>query len=89
MDVSDVNKLMKMHQQMATMMKQMRTKGGMKNMLGAAQAAGLKPSDLAKMGGMGGGGMPGGLPGLGGPSAGGLPGLGGGTLPGLPGSKKK
>ena len=88
-DVSDVNKLMKMHQQMATMMKQMRTKGGMKNMLGAAQAAGLKPSDLAKMGGMGGGGMPGGLPGLGGPSAGGLPGLGGGTLPGLPGSKKK
>ena len=88
-DVSDVNKLMKMHQQMATMMKQMRTKGGMNNMLGAAQAAGLKPSDLAKMGGMGGGGMPGGLPGLGGPSAGGLPGLGGGTLPGLPGSKKK
>lgn len=88
-EVSDVNKLMKMHQQMATMMKQMRTKGGMKNMLGAAQAAGLKPSDLAKMGGMGGGGMPGGLPGLGGPSAGGLPGLGGGTLPGLPGSKKK
>lgn len=88
-DVSDVNKLMKMHQQMATMMKHMRTKGGMKNMLGAAQAAGLKPSDLAKMGGMGGGGMPGGLPGLGGPSAGGLPGLGGGTLPGLPGSKKK
>ena len=88
-DVSDVNKLMKMHQQMATMMKQMRTKGGMKNMLGAAQAAGLKPSDLAKMGGMGGGGMPGGLPGLGGPSAGGLPGLGGGTLPGIPGSKKK
>ncbi len=87
-DVSDVNKLMKMHQQMATMMKQMRTKGGMKNMLGAAQAAGLKPSDLAKMGGMSGG-MPGGLPGLGGPSAGGLPGLGGGTLPGLPGSKKK
>jgi signal recognition particle subunit SRP54 len=88
-DVSDVNKLMKMHQQMATMMKQMRTKGGMKNMLGAAQAAGLKPSDLAKMGGMGGGGIPGGLPGLGGPPAGGLPGLGGGTLPGLPGSKKK
>jgi signal recognition particle subunit SRP54 len=91
-DVSDVNKLMKMHQQMATMMKQMRTKGGMKNMLGAAQAAGLKPADLAKMGGMGGG-MPGGLPGLGGPSAGGLPGglpgLGGGSLPGLPGSKKK
>jgi len=88
-DVADVNKLMKMHQQMATMMKQMRTKGGMKNMLGAAQAAGLKPADLAKMGGMGGGGMPGGLPGLGGPSVGGIPGVGGGSLSGLPGSKKK
>jgi signal recognition particle subunit SRP54 len=74
---------------MSAMMKQMRTKGGMKSMLGMAQQAGLKPADLAKMGGMGGGGMPGGLPGLGGPSAGGLPGLGGGSLPGLPGSKKK
>ena len=88
-EVSDVNKLLKMHLQMSTMMKQMRTKGGMKSMLGMAQQAGLKPADLAKMGGMGGGGMPGGLPGLGGPSAGGLPGLGGGSLPGLPGSKKK
>ncbi|MFN3911439.1 signal recognition particle protein [Hyphomonas sp.] len=85
-EVSDVNKLLKMHLQMSTMMKKMRTKGGMKNMLGAAQAAGLSPADLAKMGGMGGG--PG-LTGLGGPSAGGLPGLGGGSLPGLPGSKKK
>ncbi len=85
-DVSDVNKLLKMHLQMAGMMKKMRTKGGMKGMLGAAQAAGLSPADLAKMGG---GGMPGGLPGLGGPSAGGLPGLGGSSLPGLGGTKKK
>jgi signal recognition particle subunit SRP54 len=88
-DVSDVNKLMKMHQQMATMMKQMRTKGGMRNMLGMAQQAGLNPADLAKMGGMGGGSMPGGLPGG---LPGQLPGLGGpsaGGLPGLPGSKKK
>jgi signal recognition particle subunit SRP54 len=89
-DVSDVNKLLKMHLQMSTMMKKMRTKGGMKGMLGAAQAAGLSPADLAKMGS---GGMPGGLPGLGGPSAGGLPGglpgLGGGSLPGLGGTKKK
>ena len=84
-DVSDVNKLLKMHLQMSTMMKKMRTKGGMKSMMGAAQAAGISPADLAKMGG----GMGGGLPGLGGPSAGGLPGLGGGSLPGLPGSKKK
>jgi len=73
-EVSDVNKLLKMHLQMATMMKQMRTKGGMKNILGMAQQAGLGPADLAKMGGMGAG-LPRGLPGLGGPSAGGLPGL--------------
>lgn len=81
-EVSDVNKLLKMHQQMAGMMKKMRTKGGMKNLLGAAQAAGLSPNDLAKMGGGRGGGMPG----LGGS---GLPGLGGGSLPGLPGGGKK
>lgn len=78
-DVADVNKVLKMHQQMATMMKKMRTKGGMKNMLGMAQAAGINPGDLAKMGGMGGGALP----------PGGLPGLGGGGLPGLPGGKKK
>ncbi len=66
--VQEVNKLLKMHLQMAGMMKKMRTKGGMKNMLGMAQAAGLSPGDLAKMGG-------GSLP------SGGLPGLGGGGLP--------
>ena len=54
---------------------------GMKNLLGAAQAAGLSPDDLARMGGQA---MPGGLPGLGGPSL--PPGLGG--LPGLGGKKK-
>ncbi|MCB9970864.1 MAG: signal recognition particle protein [Hyphomonas sp.] len=79
--VQDVNKLLKMHQQMAGMMKKMRTKGGMKNLLGAAQAAGLSPDDLARMGGQA---MPGGLPGLGGPAL--PPGLGG--LPGLGGKKK-
>ena len=77
--VQEVNKLLKMHQQMAGMMKKMRTKGGMKAMMGAASQAGMSPADLARMGGgqlppgMGSGGMPGGLPGLGG----GLPGLGG------------
>jgi len=61
-------------------MKKMRQKGGMKNMMNMAQAAGISPGDLAKMGGAGGG-----LPGLGG---GGLPpGMGG--LPGLGGGKKK
>ena len=48
-EVSDVNKLLKMHLQMSTMMKKMRTKGGMKSMMGAAQAAGISPADLAKM----------------------------------------
>ena len=77
--VQEVNKLLKMHQQMAGMMKKMRTKGGMKAMMGAASQAGMSPADLARMGGqqlppgMGSGGLPGGLPGLGG----GLPGLGG------------
>ena len=79
--VQEVNKLLKMHQQMATMMKKMRTKGGMKAMMGAASQAGMSPSDLAKMGGQQ---MPGGLPGMG---SGGLPGLGG-SLPGLGGKKK-
>lgn len=83
-EVSDVNKVLKMHQQMATMMKKMRTKGGMKNLLGMAQSAGISQSDLAKMGGAAL--PPGGLPGL---SGNGLPGLGGGTLPGLPGGDKK
>jgi signal recognition particle subunit SRP54 len=49
--VQDVNKLLKMHQQMAGMMKKMRTKGGMKNMLSMAQQAGISQADLAKMGG--------------------------------------
>ncbi|WP_340691382.1 signal recognition particle protein [Hyphomonas sp.] len=79
--VQEVNKLLKMHQQMATMMKKMRTKGGMKAMMGAASQAGMSPADLAKMGGQQ---MPGGLPGMG---SGGLPGLGG-SLPGLGGKKK-
>ena len=60
--VQEVNKLLKMHQQMAGMMKKMRTKGGMKNLLGAAQQAGISQADLAKMGGQQ-------LPGLGGGAA--------------------
>ena len=92
--VSEVNKVLKMHQQMAGMMKKM-GKGGMKGLMGAMGGMGVNQSDLAKMaarnGGMGGGQ----LPGLGGPGGAGgqLPGLGGGSLPGglpgLPGGKKK
>ncbi|MGG7565783.1 signal recognition particle protein [Rhodovulum sp. DZ06] len=101
MDVADVNKLLKMHRQMADMMKKMGkmgTKGLMRGGLGA----------LFGKGGMGGGGMPGGMPpgmdaaamqeaakaakaagagkgGLPGGLPGGLGGMPGGGLPGLGG----
>ncbi|MEL6774191.1 MAG: signal recognition particle protein [Pseudomonadota bacterium] len=82
-EVSDVNRVLKMHKQMAGMMKKV-SKGGMKGMMGALGGAGVSPADLAKMGGAPGGQMPG----LGG-APGQLPGLGGGQLPGLGGGKKK
>jgi signal recognition particle subunit SRP54 len=101
--VEEVNKLLKMHRQMADMMKQMgRGKGmfaRMGNMFGMgggapAGMAGMDPAALEKLA-KGGGGLPG-LPGGGAP--GGLPagfpglklpGLGGGGFPGLPGLPKK
>jgi len=71
--VQDVNKLLKMHQEMASAMKKIRKMGGLKG-LGALLGKG------GGLGGMlgGGGGMPqlppgGGLPGLPGPGMGGLP----------------
>ena len=89
--VQDINKLLKMHRQMADMMKKMgKGKGGLASLFGGgdmpdmgemAEGAALDPSGLPK-------GMPpmppGGLPGL--------PGMGGGLprgLPGLPRGKKK
>ena len=75
-EVSDVNKVLKMHRQMADMMKKM-SKGGMKGMMSALGGAGVSPKDLAKMGQ--GASMPGGLPGLG----------GGQLPPGMGGGKKK
>lgn len=76
--VQDVNKIIKMHQEMARAMKQIRKMGGLKGLaamfgkggLGAAmpgldQQSG--PGGLGGMGGLPGGGLPGGkLPGLGG-----------------------
>jgi signal recognition particle subunit SRP54 len=65
--VQDVNRVLKMHKQMAGMMKKM-SKGGMKGMMNMMGQAGVSPGDLAKMGG--GAAMPGGMPnipGLGGP----------------------
>lgn len=64
--VQDVNKLMKMHQDMATMMKKIKKMGGLAK-LGALMG--------------GGGGIGGALGGLMGGGAGGMPGLGGPKLP--------
>ena len=91
--VQEVNRLLKAHQGMATMMKQVGKKGGMKGLAGmmGQMGGGMPPG----MGGMGGGALP---PGLGG-AGGKLPGLGGSMpsedelsklgLPGLGGPKKK
>ncbi len=63
--VQDVNKLIKMHQEMERAMKQIKKMGGL--------------GGLAKLFGKGGLGAA--MPGLGGGQGGGLPGLGGGSLP--------
>jgi signal recognition particle subunit SRP54 len=64
--VQDVNKLLKMHQEMGRAMKQLKKMGGLKG-LGALFGGG----GMGGPGGMGGG--AGGLPGLGGPGGGQLP----------------
>ncbi|RNJ63212.1 MAG: signal recognition particle protein [Porphyrobacter sp. IPPAS B-1204] len=75
-DVQTVNKLLKMHQEMARAMKQIKKMGGLKGLAAMFGGGGAGP-----MGGMPGMGGTGGLPGLGGPGGmggmGGLPGLGG------------
>ncbi len=96
-DVSEINKLLKMHRQMADMMKAMgKQKGGgmLGKMLGGLGGGGgmpgmgdVDPATLdrvareAGLGGPGGLKMPPGLPG-------GLPGMPGGRFPGLPGLGK-
>jgi len=92
--VEEVNRLLKMHRQMADMMKDMgRGKGmfaRMGGMMGMSGGAGggapqVDPAalqNLAKSGG-----LPGGMPSL--PPGLKLPGLGGGGFPGLPGLPKK
>ncbi|PLW76278.1 signal recognition particle protein [Cohaesibacter celericrescens] len=102
--VSEINKLLKMHRQMADMMKMLgKRKGGLGGLFGggmpkvdpaeleAMQKSGQMPDmgDLSK--GLPGGGLPGGLSGLPGGMPG-LPGLGGPKFPGLggmPGKGKK
>src|SRR5690606_26736931 len=97
-DVADVNRLLKMHRQMADMMKAMGKGKGLFGKLmgglGGGMPGGMPPrmSDpkelekLAKSGNLPGG-LPGGLSGLGGAPGGLPPGFGGGRLPGLGGAK--
>jgi signal recognition particle subunit SRP54 len=91
--VEDVNRLLKMHRQMADMMKAMGKGKGIFGKLGdmMGMGGGMPPMDPAAMERLArSGGLPGGLPG--GPAGAlppgglpGLPGLGGGKLPGLGG----
>jgi len=66
--VQDVNKLLKMHQDMATAMKKLKKMGGIKGLAGLLGKGGGGLGGLLGGGGLGGGG---GLPGLPGPGAGG------------------
>jgi signal recognition particle subunit SRP54 len=97
--VEDINRLLKMHRQMADMMKAMGGKGGKRGLLGGLMGGGAPSPEMLKQladkmpGGLPPGGLPPGLPGGLPAKFPGLPGLGGGKLPGLggfpgPGKKK-
>jgi signal recognition particle subunit SRP54 len=90
--VQDINKLVKMHRQMADMMKAMGKKRGMLGALFGGGPMPETPADLPQGAGLPQGGLPplppGGFPGLPGGLPRGLPGIPRG-LPGLPGSKKR
>jgi len=89
--VEEINKLLKMHRQMADMMKAMGKGKGMFGKMGAmaGMGGGMPPMDPAALQQLArGGGLPGGMTGLPGGMPGGLPGLPGG-FPGLPGLPKK
>ena len=92
--VQDINKLVKMHRQMADMMKAMGKKRGMLGSLFGGGPPPVLPADLPAGAALPPGLPPlppGGLPGLGGGLPRGLPGLPGMPrgFPGLPGSKKR
>jgi signal recognition particle subunit SRP54 len=74
--VQEINKLLKMHQEMATVMKRLKKMGGLGKL--AAMFGGGGGGGLGGLGGAGGGGFAG-LGGGAGGSPGGLPGLGGGA----------
>ncbi len=75
--VQDVNKLLKMHQEMSTVMKRLKKMGGLGKLAAMFGGGG-------GLGGLGGAGGAGGLPGLGGGGTPALPGLGGGQPFNLP-----
>ena len=79
--VQEINKLLKMHQEMSTAMKRLKKMGGLGKLAAMFSKGGLDGA-LGGMGGLGGGGGTGGLPGAGG--AGALPGLGGSSPFNLP-----
>jgi signal recognition particle subunit SRP54 len=80
--VQEINKLLKMHQEMSTAMKRLKKMGGLGKLAAMFNKGGLEGA-LGGMGGLGGAGGAGGLPGLGG-GAGALPGLGGAAPFNLP-----
>jgi signal recognition particle subunit SRP54 len=75
--VQDVNKLLKMHQEMSTVMKRLKKMGGLGKLAAMFGGGG-------GLGGLAGAGAAGGLPGLGGGGGAALPGLGGGQPFNLP-----
>lgn len=88
LEVQELNRLIKMHRQMADMMKKMGKMGKKGLMRGALSQmfgkGGMNPAAMGAPGAPPPGGLPGGMP------PGGLPGLGGGALPpGLSGFGKK
>ncbi|WP_260598750.1 signal recognition particle protein [Sphingomonas endolithica] len=84
--VQDVNKLLKMHMEMASAMKKIRKMGGLKGLGAMFGKGGMGGGGDGGMGGAGGLGGLGGL--LGGAGGGGLPGLGGGNAKLPPGFDK-
>jgi len=80
--VQEINKLLKMHQEMATAMKRLKKMGGLGKLAAMFSKGGLEGAlgGLAPPGAL----PPGGLPGLGGAGGSALPGLGGGSPFNLP-----
>lgn len=84
--VQEINKLLKMHRQMADMMKKLGRNKGLMGKLFGSGGPGMAAGDMPAPGDLGRGAPPGALPPMMPGSAGGrLPGLGGGNIPGLPG----